>query len=428
MRCPHCHEIHPDNTNFCPKIGLVIDRDELEEEGPPPPQAPDRRVTIGAAALGAILMVAGVLMLLRGGFSMPAASQEEDAGLSEVATSTPTAVTGGGSGSVSPNPLPSQSPLPAAENLLPTPQPSPTTPPAQTDLDTWIAYAYGKENDSEIYLLRPSTGESRQITTNRYNDDAPSLLARTNELVFASYRDDGWELYLLDLDTGKETQLTHFDGQARFPAWSPEPGVRKIVFEGRQDTSSGKRYSIWMLDVDSGSLTDLTKGSADSRPQWSPDGKQVVFGRALNDSDRNGKITTADFLTISIVDLASHKITHPVNEIDKDNYQYAWSPDGEWILFCSVRGDVNGDGYANLDDSRNLWLVRPDGSGQHELRMGNQSIFSPGWSPSGEYIIYMVHRGENREEMWLYDTKQQSSSQLLNAGPIYHPEFAVGIP
>lgn len=406
----------------------MIDRDELEESVLPPQPPPDRRVTIAAAALGAILVLAGILSLLGGEFFAPAASPEKSTELVESESFKLTAVTGGSSGRVSPNPLSSGSPTSAGENLSSTPRPSLTPTPSLTDLDAWIAFAYGRENDSEIYILRPSTGETRQITTNRYNDDAPSLLARTNELVYPSSREDGWELYLLDLDTGKETQLTHFDGQARFPAWSPEPGVRKIVFEGRQDTSSGKRYSIWMLNVDSGSLTDLTKGSADSRPQWSPDGKQVVFGRALNDSDRDGKITTADFLTISIVDLTSQKITHPFIDIDQDNHQYAWSPDGEWILFCSVHGDVNGDGYANLDDSRNLWLVRPDGSGQYELGLSNQSIFSPSWSPSGDYIVYMVHRGDYREEMWLYDMKQQSSSQLMNAGPIYHPEFAVGIP
>lgn len=418
MRCPHCHEIHPDNTNFCTRIGLVIDRDELEEPLPPAPPAPDRRVTAAAAALGAILVLAGIFLLLQGGISLPA--------VVGVTTLTPTMFEGGG-GAEPEVTIPIPSHTPNVVTALPSSTPSPTLPPVKTDLDAWIAYAYGIENDSEIYLLRPSTGENRQITTNRYSDDAPSMLARTNELIYASEREDGWELFLLDLDTGKENQLTHFDGQARFPAWSPEPRVRKIIFEGRQDTSSGKRYSIWMLDVDSGELTDLTHGSADSRPQWSPDGKQVVFGRAMNDSNQNGKITTADFLTISIIDLASLKMSHLVNDYNHDNFQYAWSPDGDWILFCSVRADMNSDGYANLDDSRDLWLVRPDGTDQHALDLGNKNIFSPGWSPNGNYIVYTVHRSESREEMWLYDMFTQNSSQLMNAGPIYHPEFAVDV-
>lgn len=414
MRCPHCHGIHPDNTNFCPVIGLVIERDELD--GPPPaPPVPDPRVTIGAAALGVILILVGVF-LLRGGISLPVTGANVSVGTSP----TPTAFEGGGVSEPGTSTL-----TPDVVARPPTPTISHTLPPVNSDLDAWIAYAYGVENDSEIFLLQPSTGQVRQVTSNQYNDDAPSLLTRTNELIYASYRKDGWEIYLLDLDTQKETQLTHFDGQARFPEWSPGPGARKIIFEGRRDTSSGTQYSIWLYDVDSGKITNLSEGSADSRPQWSPDGSQVVFGRAMNDTNQNGRITTADNLSIYILNVSNQQLTRLTNDAGIDNYQYSWSPDGQWILFCSVRGDKNGDKVANLDDSRNLWLMRADGSDERELYLENKNVFSPSWSPSGAYIVYTVNRTNSTAEMWLYDMAAGTSSLLQSVGPILHTEFAV---
>ncbi len=419
MRCPHCNRVHPDQSHFCPVTGRVIDPPQIQET--PNPQPSNRWVSPVMAVLGILLIVAGVL-LVQGNFSLPAWDSSR-------AASNPsnTAQAGQSSGAHS-SPTPSGNPQQPSNAARTTPSAQPATPtvvPRNPDLDEWIVYTYGKENDSEIYMLQPSTGKTRQLTSNRYNDDGPTLLARTNELVFSSSREEGWELYLLDLNTMKESQLTHFDGQARFPEWSPVAGARKILFEGRKDSSNGKLYSIWLLDLDTNRLTDLTQGSADSRPQWSPDGKEVVFGRALNDSDQNGKITTADFLSIFTYNLASGDLTRVTNDPTVDNYQFTWSPDGEWILFGSARTDVNGDSFVNLDDSRNLWLIHPDGSNEHELRLNDESIFSPGWSPSGNSIVFTTHQGENREEMWLYDLLTTETTLLQTAGPIYHTEFAV---
>lgn len=436
MQCPFCGENHPDASKFCPKTGQVLKFAPIQPSRSESRPRGSGEISVVTGVFGLIMVFFGIL-LITGQITLP--SSQSGSGYN------PTTQPATGQ-ALQPNPTrlpePTKAPEPTAAALLvllptqaalePTASPWPTETlwptPTQTnpDLDTWIVYSYGVENESEIFMLRPFTGETRQLTANAYNDDAPTLLARTNELVFASYREDGWELYLLDLDTQQETRLTQFDGQARFPEWSPEAGARKIVFEGRQDTAGGKRYSVWMLDVDSGELTDLTQGSADSRPQWSPDGTRVVFGRATSDTNQNGAVTTADYLGMHIYDLASQSIARAEHSAGLDNFQYAWQPsDYQWIAVCSVRADVNGDGFYNLDDARNLWFMPPDGSGEFELNLGNQNIFSPSFSPGGDYLVYMVHRGDSREELWLFDVNQETTRQLLSAGPLYHPEFEV---
>ena len=439
MQCPFCGENHPDASKFCPKTGQVLKFSPIQPPLPGSRPKGSIEISIVTGVFGLVMIFFGIL-LVTGQITLPShrsgSKPTPTARLTEVgavpsfrSTATRAPFPTSEPPALPPTQAarePTASPWPS-DTPWPTPTPWFTPTPTNPDLDTWIVYSYGVENESEIFRLRPSTGEVRQLTVNAYNDDAPSLLARTNELVFASYREDGWELYLLNLDTQQETRLTQFDGQARFPEWSPETGARKIVFEGRQDTAGGKRYSVWLLDVDSGELTDLTQGSADSRPQWSPDGTRVVFGRATSDTNQNGAVTTADYLGIYIYDLAGQTVTRVENSAGLDNFQYAWNPaNDDWIAVCSVRRDVNGDGFFNLDDSRNLWLVRPDGGGEMELPLGDLNIFSPGFSQAGNFLVYTVHRGDSREEMWLYDMNLQSASQLVSAGPVYHPEFAVG--
>lgn len=56
-----------------------------------------------------------------------------------------------------------------------------------------------------------------------------------------------------------------------------------------------------------------------------------------------------------------------------------WSAKGEWIVFDCSRG---------LDGERNLYLVRPDGTGLHPLTSGRVNNSSPSWSPDGEWIVF----------------------------------------
>jgi Tol biopolymer transport system component len=56
----------------------------------------------------------------------------------------------------------------------------------------------------------------------------------------------------------------------------------------------------------------------------------------------------------------------------------AWSPEGNWIVYLSSKG--------NLGLDFGVWLVKPDASDNHQiLSMG----LSPTWSPDGKWIYYV---------------------------------------
>ncbi|HET9590964.1 MAG TPA: AAA-like domain-containing protein [Anaerolineales bacterium] len=299
----------------------------------------------------------------------------------------------------------------AAEN----PTPSPFT--------GWIAFGYGAENSREIMVMHPTTGSRRQITNNGTIEEAPSFSPGNWNLVYASYRTQGgWELYAYDLRRGTEQQLTSFEGEAHFPAWSPVPGDTRIVFEGR--TAEPRATNIWMLDIATGDVTQLTRGGADSRPSWSPDGTQILFGRATSDTTGDGQVTVNDAADIYVLDLASREEKNLTNTSDFGEFNFAWSPDGEWIAYTSLRRDANGDGVINLNDSENLFMIPPDGREERILNLRGRTVFSPSWSPDGRYILVLVLDGEGQSAIWRFDTQTEDFVRITEPGPYYHPRFS----
>jgi len=178
-----------------------------------------------------------------------------------------------------------------------------------------------------------------------------------------------------------------------------------------------------MFDIATGDLEQLTFDGADSRPGWSPDGTQIVFGRATQDTTRDGRITVNDILDIYTLDLVTRAEKNLTNTPAFDDFSFAWSPDGEWIAFTSVRIDANGDGIKNLSDSQDLFMIRADGSDERPLKLDGRQVFSPSWSPDGRFILVLVaYDGQN--EIWRYDTRNRNFTRITAAGAYYHPTYS----
>ena len=119
----------------------------------------------------------------------------------------------------------------------------------------------------------------------------------------------------------------------------------------------------------------------------------------------------------------------------------SWSPKGDWILF-----DRKGrDGYYDL------YLMRPDGSGENCLTCNTRGVLSNGhkgtaeWHPSGKYIVFQSQKkqfmgtwGLNRaadpgngrnSDLWLMDIANRQLFQLTHTANtqetgVLHPHFS----
>jgi Tol biopolymer transport system component len=328
--------------------------------------------------------------------------------------STPTPST---QGAVVP-PAPSEPPAPSGPEPLP---PSSSGSPWKD----WVMYAYGDFVPSrEIHFVNPYTGEDIQVTSNVYRDDTPSMSPGGKEIVYASNRDARWQLYVLNLESRQERQITSVPGQAREPSWSQLPGDDRIAFELREPVPGSDDFlrNIWIVRSDGSGLEQLTASNLDVGPSWSPDGSRIAFVRALQDSDGNGQVTVNDRTEIFNVDVETHQVTR-VTTTPYDNFDVDWSPDGQWIIFCSIRGDANGDSVTNLDDSRNLYRIHPDGTGEEVLYLGDLVTFDPGWKYDSRTVVFGVDLGINVEELWIADWEDQSVERITPSGLYFYPAW-----
>ena len=141
------------------------------------------------------------------------------------------------------------------------------------------------------------------------------------------------------------------------------------------------KSDLFLLDLSTGEVRRLTADEADNfEPGWSPDGMQIAF-----QSTREGR---SDLYVMSLVNAQVRWLTGRAgfNELPR------WSPNGSWITFNSSRGGIHGPlGIAGFH--RDVYEVRPDGSGVHAVTAGNGFNGDAVWSPDSNRLAFGSDRG-----------------------------------
>ena len=119
-------------------------------------------------------------------------------------------------------------------------------------------------------ILANGHGFDTRLTTNATDVD-PQYSPDGSELAFA--RNDGatgYDIWVLDLSSSTETQVTATAGNERNPTWSPS-GLT-IVYSS---STNGHLFAVSSAAVSSTTPTDL--GVSGTQPSYSPDGTKLAF-------------------------------------------------------------------------------------------------------------------------------------------------------
>ena len=193
------------------------------------------------------------------------------------------------------------------------------------------------------------------------------------DLIFVSSRSDVYDIYAMNADGKRQTRLTHGDrpnatsGSAVFyamdPNWSHDGKL--IAFWSARNGQA----QVFVMDANGRDAHAITKATrASVHPSWSPDGKRLVF--AAGDPSQL-EVMNAD-------GSGAHRLTNaPLQVVSESNP--AWSPDGRWIAY--IRAEQG-------RPIKEIWLVHPDGSGNHQLTNLQASADSPAWSPDSSQIAF----------------------------------------
>jgi TolB protein len=139
-----------------------------------------------------------------------------------------------------------------------------------------IALTMSFEGNSEIYRISPADGGVRdKLTTNPGIDSSPSFSPDGAQIAFVSNRQGSPQIFVMPASGGSPKRVTFQGKYNQTPRWNPRPDKPAIAFTGRDERGM---FDIFILDMKSGRIDRLTQGKGSNLdPAWSPDGRLVAY-------------------------------------------------------------------------------------------------------------------------------------------------------
>ncbi|HEX2241440.1 MAG TPA: hypothetical protein VHJ82_09905 [Actinomycetota bacterium] len=211
----------------------------------------------------------------------------------------------------------------------------------------------------DIQIVEVASGETINLTNSPTSDEySPDWSPDGKRLVFASALNaplalpypahtvtNDYDLYVMNADGREVQRLTESTDWDSYPAWSPSGDWIAYMRDG----------SIALISPD-GSKTrllvnQLELGQGLYDPEWSPDGRKLLFATAAPDTFEIPLLPCACDSDVWVVNVDGSGLRNLTAKSDAHEYAAAWSPDGRRIVFTS-----------NRTGARQPYLMNPDGS------------------------------------------------------------------
>ena len=226
-----------------------------------------------------------------------------------------------------------------------------------------------------------------------------SVQASFDGAAQVSVSQSGAVIYVPGESQGTSRRLTTVDrsGVVTPLAVSPRPYASpRLSPDGRRlaVTISGATEDIWVHDVTSGALTQLTFEADNTSPIWTPDGQRITFS-----SNRAGA------LNLFVARADGSGAPERLSSSDHIQLPGSWSPDGTVLAFVELHPTTG----------RDILLLRD--AGGRSVQPFLATAFhesSPRFSPDGRWVAY-VSNESGRSEVYvrpLADPSQKSQVSI----------------
>jgi TolB protein len=244
----------------------------------------------------------------------------------------------------------------------------------------------------EIYKVDKG-GLITRLTANTRHENNVALSPDGMKVAFHAGQESnpfGWEIFILDLETLEEIQLTHNGVLDGHPDWSPDGS--KIIFSSYRDPQGNPAgvSDTYVINTDGTELRVLVDSDwEDNDAELSPDGTKIVF-KSTRNTQQSGKeeIFVADSDGSNV-----RQLTNPTGF--QSDHDPSWSPDSKTIAFFRFEGSRPWIDMLDINTLINEWqTLNPWNSYTVDLdgnlnKLSDEEFISglPVFSKDGEKIL-----------------------------------------
>jgi Tol biopolymer transport system component len=240
-------------------------------------------------------------------------------------------------------------------------------------------------------------------------------------LYYVSKRSGVYKIFRMDADGGNQEVV--YDNQnpnLTIGKLAPSPDGKTLAF-----TIEGPR--IYLLDLTSHALSELTQGDW---PDWSPDGKKIVFERDVTPDYAylNGikRWSNTEIFVRTIASGSEVQLTEiPPVEDNSGSFKGhpAFSPDGRTIAYTRWPAD-NAD--CNNPTSFVIYLMDTSGSSNRPLTCDEEKAWldeAPSWSPDGHEIAFLRRWVNEFDQLYKVSVDTKDITKLTESDGTIYAEF-----
>ena len=246
----------------------------------------------------------------------------------------------------------------------------------------------------DLWLMRIGS-PPENLTKDRFLDAEPAWSPDGTRLAYSTDRGGGLlNLWIRDLRTGEDRQLTRLPTSAMSAAWSPDGS--RIAF--LDVDAIWRRANVSVVDVATGAVTRIHPSSfGPGAPAWSADGRRVVVA-ALAPYSTRFREGTNQILSIPVAEGGEAIWSTPAEHFSIDSRVGAgpaWSPDGSRMALVN-------------DGVLNLVAVSPAGAATGSpQRVTTEMAHSPSWTADSRRILY-----QSMDRLRVLDVERGSATDV----------------
>ena len=243
-------------------------------------------------------------------------------------------------------------------------------------------------------------GPPEQLTRGLAADYMPSMSADGKKLAFVSERSGNPDIWIKDLESGKEKPLTESPAEERVPRISPDGSW---VSYGIRERSEANKLSVNVIPVGGGLFRNISDKTSQSWG-WSPDNKFLFFSRPEG--------------IVGMFSLATGKVGNYLQSSRFPVYHANLTHDGRWITFVTLD---TGPSPSRLEVLAARFQDEIPPKETNWIKVSSDPYWNdkPRWSPDGNRIYFVSDR-DGFACIWSQPVDLETKRSVGQPLPLYH--------